>query len=89
MMSNEAIIEILKADTEGKQLQWRWLNRPGNEWTDEMEKEDWRFDACEYRIKPEPPPTPREIWVQKGNIHYCESKPCPHTDFVLFREVLT
>ncbi len=62
MMDHEAMIEVIQAHKDGKQIQF---TETGDErWTDYALGCDptWNFGAYDYRIKPEKK-KPQEVWV--------------------------
>lgn len=66
MTVNETLsaIEVMKAFTEGKQIQVRHRGGTDQEWEDlpNAHCPSWAWYGCEYRVKPEPP-KPREYWI--------------------------
>jgi hypothetical protein len=57
-MTSSQIIEVVQAFMDGKQIQIRERGRL--KWTD-RDYPRWNFEACEYRVKPEP----LVIWMLK------------------------
>ena len=69
-MTNQEIIEILVAHSNGKQIQIRKMGtqqgfRDGK-WYD-VENPRWNFEDNDYRVAPEPP-KPREWWLDQSGI---------------------
>lgn len=59
MMTNDEIIAVVTAAKEGKTIQSRsYAFGPGPHWK-LVEKPDWNFSDCEFRVAPKP----REWWL--------------------------
>lgn len=55
------MIAVITAHRDGKQIQHRSLRNLNPQWMDVLHNRPfWAFEQSEYRIKPEPPPKPRE-----------------------------
>lgn len=57
-MNHDELIAIIQAAKDGKTVQMR-SNWGAREWQDCAP--DWFSQVPDYRVKPEPPPKPREI----------------------------
>lgn len=58
MMTHDEIIEVVKADKEGKPIQFRRLYQKNGKWRDVLQP-GWDFLSYEFRVKPEL----IEVWV--------------------------
>lgn len=63
-------IEVMKACVEGNKIQMRDVNK--STWYD-VEQPSWNWDACEYRVKPEPV-------LPKSWEEFCKTHPMTNTE---------
>lgn len=87
-MTNDEIIAVVQADSEGKEIECIELNRADDTWG--SAGPEWNFAAFDYRVKTEPK-KPREwqVHVQERQLHIVHEAPkwC-HEDCIKVREVL-
>ena len=61
-MTPDEQIAVIAAERDGKKISKQWKNYVG--WMDKSPDEEFDFERCEYRIRPEPP-KPREWFVNE------------------------
>jgi hypothetical protein len=61
-MTDEQIIEVVRAHKEGKLIRAKAHGRSGSEWSYNMLHPSWNFADYDYEVKPEPK-KPREFWI--------------------------
>jgi hypothetical protein len=87
-MTDQQILDVVRAHQEGKQIQQSRLEYNNGEWIDCHYGPGWNFANFSYRVKPEPK-IPREFWIHDysdGTLEVSRSAGCSKCIHV--REVL-
>lgn len=61
MMTVDEQCEMLRAEAAGKVVQYKPYCDNGFSWESKGHPGTWKFETCQYRVKPEP----REFWLSR------------------------